>query len=348
MVNAIKACFEWMGGKPKELVFDQDRLIAVDENYGDIIYTKEFEAFRQSEKLKIYLCRGADPESKGRVEAVVKFFKNNFARYRPYTELWQWEEEFEQWLSRCGNGKKHSITKKIPAEVFEVEREYLTPISYENNNILDKNILTRAVRKDNTVFYDGNRYSVPIGTYNNHKEVKIEIKEDELWIYDIFRDVLFAKHKISLEKGRLIQNNNHLRNTEEKVNEMQNKLLERLSAAVGTREKAKIFLEGIKREKPRYARDQYKIIEKVISDTEQEVLLRALEFCTTNSLYSAVDFRDAAAHFRKIAINASSKEELNNTPPLIDSKLLHTVNVSKRDIGEYIKSLRGGNVKCLN
>lgn len=41
-----------MGGKPKELVFDQDRLIAVDENYGDIIYTKEFEAFRQSEKLK--------------------------------------------------------------------------------------------------------------------------------------------------------------------------------------------------------------------------------------------------------------------------------------------------------
>ncbi len=41
MVNAIKACFQWLGGKPKELVFDQDRLIAVAENYGDIIYTKE-------------------------------------------------------------------------------------------------------------------------------------------------------------------------------------------------------------------------------------------------------------------------------------------------------------------
>jgi len=52
MVHAIRRCFEWMGGKPKELVFDQDRLIAVNENYGDIIYTKEFEAFRQSEKLE--------------------------------------------------------------------------------------------------------------------------------------------------------------------------------------------------------------------------------------------------------------------------------------------------------
>lgn len=45
---------KWMGGKPRELVFDRDRLIAVAENYGDIIYTKEFETFRQSEKLKIY------------------------------------------------------------------------------------------------------------------------------------------------------------------------------------------------------------------------------------------------------------------------------------------------------
>jgi len=134
MVNAIRICFEWMGGKPKELVFDQDRLVAVDENYGDIIYTKAFEAFRQSENLKIYLCRGADPESKGRVEAVVKFFKNNFARYRQFYDLNQWDEAFEQWLARCGNKKKHSVTKKIPAEVFELERTYLIPVFYESPN----------------------------------------------------------------------------------------------------------------------------------------------------------------------------------------------------------------------
>ena len=343
MVNAIKACFEWMGGKPKELVFDQDRLIAVAENYGDIIYTKEFEAFRQSEKMKIYLCRGADPESKGRVEAVVKFFKNNFSKYRPYGELWRWEEEFELWLSRCGNKKKHSITKKIPAEVFEVEREYLTPISYENNNIPDGNILTRAVRKDNTVFYQGNRYSVPIGTYNTHKEVELEIKENELWIYDVFRDVLLAKHNISIEKGSLIQNRHHLRNTEEKIMELQNKLLEKLAVSAEDREKATMFLEGIKREKSRYARDQYKIIEKTIKELDTAILSAALEFCTRNGLFSAVDFKDAAVHFKKI-INCESlsKDSNINIPPPTNIKLLNTVNVSRRDISEYIKKLGGG------
>ncbi|MDH7524152.1 MAG: DDE-type integrase/transposase/recombinase [Peptococcaceae bacterium] len=105
MVNAIRSCFEWMGGKPKELVFDQDRLIAVDENYGDIIYTKEFESFRQNEKLNIHLCRKGDPPSKGRIEAVVKFFKYNFARYRQYSEQWIWDEEFE-------NGFTEPVTPK--------------------------------------------------------------------------------------------------------------------------------------------------------------------------------------------------------------------------------------------
>ncbi|MEW6215014.1 MAG: IS21 family transposase [Nitrospirota bacterium] len=349
MVNAIKACFEWMGGKPKELVFDQDRLIAVSENYGDIIYTKEFEAFRQNEKLKIYLCRGADPESKGRVEAVVKFFKNNFARYRPFSELWHWEEEFELWLSRCGNGKKHSITKKIPAEVFEVEREYLTPISYENNNILNENILTRAVRKDNTIFYEGNRYSVPLGTYSNHKEVQLEIKENELWIYDVFRDVLLAKHNISVEKGSLIQNRHHLRNTEEKVLELKNKLFDKLIEKAAAREKAEMFLDGIKQEKPRYARDQYKIIEQVIVDLNNEILSAALEFCTENKLYSAVDFRDAVAHFKKIIKEENISKDINdNTPPLNNIRHLNTVNVSKRELAEYTKKLGGGNSRCLN
>jgi len=60
-----------MGGEPEELVLDQDRLIAVNENYGKIIYTKEFEAFRQIEKLDVYLCRKGDPPSKGIIEAVV-------------------------------------------------------------------------------------------------------------------------------------------------------------------------------------------------------------------------------------------------------------------------------------
>lgn len=47
--------------------------MAVSENYGDIIYTHEFEKFKQIMGFKVRLCRKADPESKGRVEAVIKY-----------------------------------------------------------------------------------------------------------------------------------------------------------------------------------------------------------------------------------------------------------------------------------
>jgi hypothetical protein len=45
-------------------------------------------------------------------------------------------------------------------------------------------------------------------------------------------------------------------------------------------------------------RDQYRIIEKTIEEMDKSAISAALEFCTKNELYSAVDFKDAAAYFR--------------------------------------------------
>ena len=342
MVNAIRQCFEWMGGKPKELVFDQDRLIAVNENYGDIIYTKEFEAFRQSEKLDVYLCRKGDPPSKGRIEAVVKFFKYNFARYRQYSEQWVWDEEFEKWLGRTGNAKIHSITKKIPAEVFEIERGYLTPVSYKIENS-DTFILQRKIRKDNTVMYEGNRYSVPTGSFGVHESVQLDIKGDELLIYAGFCDILLAKHKICLAKGKLIQNNAHLRNKDIKVAKMK----EALQARFLSPETAGRFLDRIHTDKRRYARDQYMLIEKILCEYSPEAVEIALQYCLTNELYSAVDFRDAVVHFNKGIKKADNNLTSVRTADA-DRVNIPDVEVAKRDLQEMIKHLKGGDEKWLN
>ncbi|RQD70904.1 MAG: transposase [Tindallia sp. MSAO_Bac2] len=338
MVAAIQQCFDWMGGKPKELVFDQDRLIAVDENYGDIIFTREFESFRQMEKLDIYLCRKGDPESKGKAEAVVKFFKNNFAKYRPYTELWVWEEEFESWLHRTGNAKKNSITKKIPAEVFEIECGYLTPVSYIKETF-DGNIILRNVRKDNTVMYEGNRYTVPSGSFSFHEKVQLEIQGDELLIYDIFCDVLLARHKVSFEKGKLIQNNNHLRNKGIKIDKIKNTLIPKFNS----QEAALDFLERIHTEKTRYARDQFLLIEKILNEYDIESVETALQYCMCNELFSAVDFRDAVIHFSQ-----GIKKDDSTDTAAVPKGSVPDVKVAKRDLKDMIDRLKGGDDRWLN
>jgi transposase len=198
-IQALQMCFEYMCGTPKELVFDQDRVLAVDENYGDIIYTKEFEQFRITSGFSVYLCRGNDPATKGRVEAVVKFFKRNFAKNRQFMGIDIWNDDWADWLDRTGNAKRHETTKKIPAEVFDQERLFLKPVP--STVRFSEDIVTRGVHKNNTIFFEGNRYTVPLGTYSPGREVTLEVNGDKLIIHDAIDNYIIAEHKLSRIKG---------------------------------------------------------------------------------------------------------------------------------------------------
>lgn len=63
----IKA-FQFYGGRPQEMVYDQDKILAVSENHGDIIYTEGFQNYVSEVKFDIFLCHGSDPESKGKAD----------------------------------------------------------------------------------------------------------------------------------------------------------------------------------------------------------------------------------------------------------------------------------------
>jgi transposase len=128
LINVHENAFEYYGGMPKEIVYDQDHLILVSENGGDLVLTKEFADYQKTRKFKIYMCRKADPETKGKVENVVKYVKRNFAKNRTFHNLEKLNEDCLAWLERTGNGKVHNTTKKIPAEVFLYEKQYLIPV----------------------------------------------------------------------------------------------------------------------------------------------------------------------------------------------------------------------------
>ena len=112
LIRAMDGCFNYFGGITKEIVVDQDSIIVVSENNGDIIYTYEFEQYKQQMDFKMRVCRGQDPESKGMVESVVKFVKRNYLPHRYYMEPDVLNQSFLAWLNRTGNAKLHGTTKK--------------------------------------------------------------------------------------------------------------------------------------------------------------------------------------------------------------------------------------------
>src|SRR4030042_1446830 len=74
--------------------------------------------------LRMYVCRKADPETKGRVENLVGYNKDNFLSTRDFIKVDEANKSVGKWLKRRANGKISQATKKIPAEkklyVFDV------------------------------------------------------------------------------------------------------------------------------------------------------------------------------------------------------------------------------------
>jgi len=334
IIGIHENAFEYFGGFPQEAVYDQDHLILISENHGELIYTKEFAAYLQTRRFSVYMCRKADPESKGRVEKVVDFVKDNFASHRVFYGIDRWNEDCLKWLKRRGNGKIHSTTRKIPAEVFLEEKKYLQPVT---EKLISKSCtlsITYQVRKDNTVPIQGNRYTVPRGTYkgpNTYVGVT-KIGNKHLIIFEIETKKELAKFEIPDTKGNLVRNNNHSRDKGQKINHLMKRMAEKFSDS----QKAQDFFEEIHKEKPRYIRDQLTLIEVSIKSADRIAIDKALDFCVSHGLNSAVDFRDAVKHYAIL-----TKEKNDSHPPItgLTEKASAQIGIKPRirDISEYVK-----------
>lgn len=345
VIRAHENAFRYFNGMPDEIVYDQDALILVSEKGGDLVLTQEFQAYKEERELVLWMCRKADPESKGKIENVVKYIKRNFSRHRLYHGLDAWNESGWSWLERTGNYKIHHTTKKRPVEVFTLEKSHLRPISstIENTHIHGNygSSITRSVRKDNIIWYKSNRYTVPLGTFNQMKTVYIEVTDDEhLIIRETKTSPILAKHKVASGKGNLIQDRKHTRDRTKGIDTY----IETVSSSFSNSIKAREYLEEIRKVRPRYIRDQLQMISKQVKIHEQEVLDQALESCLKEQLISATDFIDMVQYLKRQrpvtdTDEISKKADIKPIYPWSESILQTETN--KRSVDEYLTVLEG-------
>ena len=340
LVRSLESCFQAFGGVPRELVIDQDSLMVVNENYGDIIYTHEFERCKNRHGFSMRVCRKADPESKGMVESGVKFVKYNFARNRSFFSLDQWSVESDEWLVRTGNGKKHEETKKIPAEVFNSEKLHLKPVISLTSLEPCNEMVATPVRKNNTIRYKSSRYSVPFGTYSQHQTVSVKEDNDQLLIYNP-DGILIASHAQSVVPGELVVNSDHAR---DKSNHVQQLWQEALNA-LGNTSQALTYLQRIRKARSRYMRDQLLLIVSVCHKYEPEILRQAVLACLECDSTTATDLRDFANHlFRQITLDEVELPVLTPAPSASPHSRLEIVKVRQHGPEIYQNLIsKGGN-----
>lgn len=330
-IYAHHLAFQFFGGMPRQVLYDQDRKMLVRENYGDYIQTEEFAKYVLEAGYEAVYAMAADPQTKGKVENLVKYVKGNFLRGRKYLDIDSLNEQGMGWLARTANAKAHATTKLVPAEVFEEERKHLAPYraDVEEPGLEAK---PYAVRSDNTILYRSNTYSLPLGTYDG-KGTKVLVTRnadtDELEIYDM-EGGFITSHKVSPLRGVHVSKEGHATSRSRDILESEKILREHLSSwdddALLSR-----FLNALKTDRPRYYRKSVMKMSSLLTDYDATTSQALLEIYAEQKVYNP-------ARMEEIARELCNRMENTERKATVVSLNINRSDITpeKRSIKEYL------------
>lgn len=258
--------FRYFGGRPQMIVYDQDKTMVVSENLGDVIFVKEFDDFIRETGFSIYLCRGYDPSTKGKVEKTVDFVKHQFLDGRIYYGIDRLNCEFMDWLDREGNGLINDITKKVPRDMFKKEYPKLIKY-YEKRN---DELVVHTVYHD-TIEYRENLYKLPLGNINDGDRIRIERYDDQLLFYHATTNELVCKHKLVSGKGNIV--------TLPKAEKKELSIEELLHKDFAEYADAIKFLKRMREQKSRYVYPQCRKLERMRRYYKDKKIVEGMRYC---------------------------------------------------------------------
>lgn len=196
LFKCLTNMFKFLGGVPKELLFDNMRTV-VDQSrtqFGKAIYNERFYEFSKDAGFIIKSCLAYRPKTKGKVETVAKIMN----RLKAYNDEFKDLEELNKIIFKLNediNNEIHQVTKKTPNQRFKKEKEYLNPLPRLDilETYYSSTSITRKVPKDCLITYKGLKYSVEPALAG--KSVTLEERDDNLYIY--YNRLLVSTHTIT-------------------------------------------------------------------------------------------------------------------------------------------------------
>jgi transposase len=192
MVNA----FEYYGGIPEVILTDNMKTVIDGREAGKPLWNSRFEDFAVDMGFVPKVCRPRRPQTKGKVERLVDYVKDNFLPGRQFRDIDDLNGQARDW---CGhvNSKVHGTTGEVP--LLALAKEPLLPLP--SLTIRAKyRWETRKVTREGFISFDGARYGVP-WQYSG-KEVRVRILDDHFEAYD--GEVRIANHKVEYTSGRIV------------------------------------------------------------------------------------------------------------------------------------------------
>lgn len=191
LVNA----FEYYGGVPETILTDRMKTVVIGTQGGKTIWNTKFLEFAKDMGFVPKLCKVRRPQTKGKVERLVQYVKDNFLPGRTFTDLNDLNLQAINWCKKV-DSKAHGTTGLIPMK--ELSKEPLLPLP--ERNIMDRyRFEIRKVSKDGFVSYDGAKYGIP-WQYSG-KELRVRLCEGTFQAFD--GAICIAEHVAVYQSGKI-------------------------------------------------------------------------------------------------------------------------------------------------
>nr|WP_245395234.1 IS21 family transposase [methane-oxidizing endosymbiont of Gigantopelta aegis] len=262
LIKQHDVAFRYFGGMPEECVYDQTKLVVISETFRELNLNQLFSQYATAAGFRIHACEGYDPESKGKVEAGVKYAKNNGLYGESFASWHELEQYFSDWLDNTANQRVHGSTGKKPREYYDQSEQahmqpYLTPSCIASYSA--STVATRKADKTGLIAWQSNKYSVPMAYQSARVGVKTET--GQLIISDLETGNKIAEHLISIEKGQVIKNTDHYRDKAQRIKDLEAELLHIL----GDTEQTQALCALLKTTSPKIYKDQLLGAKQIVS-----------------------------------------------------------------------------------
>lgn len=191
--------FESFGGVPRNILYDNMKQVRIGpEKLNPLLVD-----FALHHGFAIKTCRPYRPQTKGKIERLIGYFRKNCHLPRVFDSLADANAAMAAWCLEA-NARVHGTTKEVPVERLRKELDRLTP--WATIRAWSGHAVTRKADNEAMVNFGGSRYSVPMAQAG----LEVELQMEGAVIKISLGGVIVASHKQAHCKGMEVHDPAHV------------------------------------------------------------------------------------------------------------------------------------------
>ena len=197
LLRCMIHAFEYFCGIPQTVLTDRMKTVLESVDHGKPVWQGKFLHFATEMGFVPKVCRSRRPQTKGKVERLVHYVRDNFMAGRRFTDFGDLQTQAIAWCDRV-NQRKHATTGERPRTLLKQEK--LKPLPAES--ICESyRWETRKVDRECFVSFNGVRYGVPWRFCG--RELNVSQLADDILIVDDDGSIV-VRHQVCHQSRRHI------------------------------------------------------------------------------------------------------------------------------------------------